>query len=77
MSEFKNVDEIREALETGKIVFWCNESYQVLISSDSVPEKNLFSQKNETCLRVTCMSNWFGSRISPTDISNCYTKKGN
>jgi hypothetical protein len=75
MKTYTSIEEIYKDLNKGIKVYWSNESYQVFIEDDPCPEKNMFSHNKGKMLRVTCVSNWFGSRITETDILNCFSEE--
>lgn len=80
MNKFKNIDQVWEALDQGKIVYWKNESYQLTIEpvQREWRERQGFgipwTTRGESCLRVTCMSNWFGSLLETNELNSLYTK---
>lgn len=84
---FKTIDQVWEALDSGKTVYFNNESYKIYIernpktiSGEKNPyyssESRSFSTRNEEMLAVRCISNHFGSVISPSDLSHLFIKKG-
>ncbi len=75
MAKFKTIEQVWEAVEAGQVIYWVNKSYQVIAELDSVPHENLYSQKNGRMLRVTCMSNWFGSRITPNCLDSLFVEE--
>ena len=71
---FKTIADVWHAIDQDIPVYWCHKGYQVLINKDSCPEKKLSSNRGSQCLRVTCIKNWFGSRLSESDLSNLFTE---
>lgn len=71
---FKTLAEIWAAIDAGRTVYWHSPTYQVLPEPDSVPHKHLYSERDGIMLRVTCLSNWFGSRLEATEIGSCYVE---
>lgn len=73
---YRTLQDLWNDIEAGVKVYWSNESYQVLVQNDPVSCKDMFSHKDGKMLRVTCMSNWFGSRLDKNEITSCYRKVG-
>lgn len=74
MKKYSNLNEVWQAMDKGLIIYWHNTSYQLTKEIDPVPEKRLYSQRDGFNLRVTCLSNWFGSRLTPECINDLYSK---
>lgn len=74
-NQFKTIDEVWTAIDNGETVYWRNESYQLTIEN-ARPNFKAFTIRNDKCLRVTCMSNWFGSLLEEKEITNLFTSKG-
>jgi len=70
---FKTIEQVWQAIDEGKKVYWHHEGYQVLVDNDSCPEKKLSSNRGEKCLRVTCLRNWFGSRLDERELGQLFT----
>jgi hypothetical protein len=64
MMQFKTIDEVMQAVEKGSKVYWHNTSYQVLKEID---------HKGNAYLRVTCLSNWFGSKLDASELGALFT----
>ena len=66
------IEQIWKAIEQGKTVIWCHEGYEVHpVSYDDDDFKTRFSYKNGYALRVTYISNWFGSLIDKRELGKC------
>jgi len=72
VNQFSSVEDVWSALDSGQKVFWSNSSYQVVIVKDPCSDKRLFSNRGEDMLRVTCMSNWFGSRLEESELGSLF-----
>lgn len=78
---FNTIDEVWSAIDAGKTVYWGSDAYQLTLEpvKRDWREKNgfkiPFSTRGETCLRVTCMSNWFGSLLEPSELGKLYIKE--
>lgn len=66
---FKTLAQVWQAIDKGQTLIWCHDSYEVMVWNDPVPQKDLFSHRDGKMLRVTCVSNDFGSRLTQADIS--------
>lgn len=69
------IDKIYELLSQGKKVYWVNKAYIVHIVDDPCPEKNMFSHRDGKMLRVTCESNYFGSRITEKCLGSVFIEE--
>lgn len=71
--EFKTIDQVWDAIESGQEVFWSNESYHLTVedAQDYNPD---FTKRNGKVLRVTCISNYFGSLLCENELSNLFIK---
>jgi hypothetical protein len=72
-NKFKNINEVWDALDLGKTVFWVNESYKIYIE-DARPENPDFSKRGNKLLTVRCIENYFGSVLNEPEISQLYTR---
>jgi hypothetical protein len=72
MKKFKTVSQVWSAIDSGKKVYWIHKGYQVLVENDSYPELKLYSNRGKQMLRVTCLENWFGSRLDKTELSQLF-----
>jgi hypothetical protein len=68
---FKSIKQVWQAIEQGKTVYWHNTGYALTIEPAS-KHTDSFSVKGEQCLRVTCLSNYFGSIIVPNDLKDLF-----
>ena len=82
MRQFKDLNQVWAAIDQGLTVYWSNDAYQLTIENAHSEEYRLrmgwdktFSQRDDKALRVTCMSNYFGSFLGANEISSLYTKK--
>lgn len=77
---FKTIDQVWNAIDQGKTVCWCSDIYQITIEESNLEWRQNsgfdvpFSNRNGKCLRVTCMSNWFGSLLDKNELNNLYIK---
>ena len=71
--KYKTLDEVWTAINNGVKVFWMHEGYEVLVTPDPVPHKDLYSHRNGNMLRVTYIQNWFGSRLVESELNNLYS----
>jgi hypothetical protein len=82
MKKFKNIQQIWAAIDAGQAVYWASDAYQLTIEETNVEYRQRmgwdlpFSNRDGKCLRVTCMSNWFGSLLLEKEINQLYTKAG-
>ena len=74
-NEFKTMNDVWMAIYSGKTIYWSSMSYRVLVSEDPCPEKKMSSNRGVHSLRVTCMSNWFGSRLDESELGALFTEK--
>lgn len=70
--QFKTIEQVWNAIEQGQTVYWVNESYKLTIETALL--ENHFSNKNGKCLRVTYISNWFGSILDKSELPKLFTK---
>lgn len=79
-AQFRTIAEVWEAVDAGKRVYWSNDAYALTVEpvNREWRERNgfeiPFSAKGAVCLRVTCLSNWFGSLLIETELGALYTK---
>jgi hypothetical protein len=80
MSQFKTIEEVWAAIDKGLTVYWASDAYQLTIEESNLEWRRRqgfavpFSNRGEKCLRVTCMSNWFGSLLDANELNRLYTK---
>ena len=69
----KNIKQVWEAIEKGQNVYWHHKGYKVTLElANDLTDS--FSVKGKHCLRVTCLSNWFGSIIVPSDLPDLFVE---
>ena len=75
------IEQVWKALDEGKTVYWKNEGYKVFIEDISRPGSDAgkfqiahFSHRNGKMLAVRYISNYFGSIIHESDLSNLFVK---
>jgi hypothetical protein len=79
-SQFKNVDQVWEAINQGETVYWKNKAYKIYVEENSKngffysSEARQFSTRNEQMLSVRCIENYFGSVLSPNEISELFVE---
>lgn len=78
--QFKTLDQVWNAIDQGLTVYWASDAYQLTIETVD-PDYRIrmgwgptFSQRDTKALRVTCISNWFGSFLDPNELGNLYVK---
>jgi hypothetical protein len=70
------IQEIHEALESGKTVNWVNGLYELHYVNAS--EENEYAKptfKNGKAIRVTCVTNYFGSLLREEEFHKCFIKE--
>ncbi len=71
-----SIQEIHEALESGKTVNWKNPLYELkYIKADASNKYAKPSYKDGKAIRITCTANYFGSLISEEEFQNCFIKQ--
>lgn len=82
MKQIKSIEEAWSNLEAGRVVYCGNKSYRLTleevrrhgVNEDTAKYQEAHhSYKNNYVLRVTCTSNWFGSLISESEVSQLFT----
>ena len=67
------IEEIHRALSEGKTIHWVNKLYYLhYVSCESDNESAKLSYIDGKGIRVTCLSNYFGSLITEGCLSKCY-----
>jgi hypothetical protein len=80
MTNFKTIDQVWNALDQGLTVCWASKAYEITIESSEIEWRQRqnfaipFSNRDGKCLRVTCVSNWFGSLLCENELSNLFLK---
>ena len=78
MKKFKNIEEVWAAIDNGNVVYWHNESYKLTVEEANLKHRielgwgPTFSQRGDEALRVTCISNWFGSFLCEKDLADLF-----
>lgn len=78
--QFNNINQVWAAIEAGKEVFWVNHAYHLTVEPVNAEWRKSqgfdipFSAKGDKCLRVTCISNYFGSLLEETEIHKLFTE---
>ena len=68
-----SIKEIHTELENGKTVNWENSLYELkYVDCEESNPYGKFSFKNGKAIRITCISNWFGSLMTENDLKKCY-----
>jgi len=70
-----SIEQIHLALEQGHKVNWMNSLYE--LSYVKCEDKNPYgkaSYKNGKAIRVSCITNYFGSLIHESEFKNCFLK---
>lgn len=79
--KLKNLDQVWMAMDDGKTVYWTSDAYKLIVvpSDLSWREHNgfevPFSNRCGHSLRVTCISNYFGSLLLENEIPQLYVKE--
>jgi hypothetical protein len=72
------LEEIIQALDQGKTVYWTNTAYKVHyveIDPSNAYQSRLFSRRGNEALRITCIENYFGSLAADeTELNQCFLK---
>lgn len=71
MSKEMTIEKIWKAIEQGKTVIWSSEAYEVHPVLSNGTKYSKPSEKGKYALRVTCISNWFGSLLHEEEIKAC------
>lgn len=58
--QFKTINDVWSAINNGLIVYWSNTSYEIIVDNNH--------------LRVTRISNWFGSSLEEVDLAELFIK---
>lgn len=76
--EFKTIQDVWAAVDAGLTVYWTSTSNKVFVVDNVGDEKQknvpcrLYSARNGKILDVRCISNYFGSVISPEFLSGLF-----
>jgi hypothetical protein len=75
-----NIEQVWEAVESGKTVYWHNKSYKVYIQE--VTQNSFVTEyqtkhhtfKNGKVLSVRCISNYFGGLMDEKELSSLFVE---
>ena len=75
MENVLTIEQIWDALDAGKTVYWENGLYQVKpVKMKSHNQYSEVSKRDDEALRVTCTMNGFGSLITEGCLAKCFVK---
>lgn len=80
MKKLQNIEQIWTAIDAGQVVYWSSDAYELTIEETNIEWRQRlgfeipFSNRDGKCLRVTCMSNYFGSLLNENEINSLYVK---
>lgn len=80
MNQFKTIEQVWTALDKGLTIYWASDAYKLTIEETLIDWRKQqgfhipFSNRDGQCLRVTCISNWFGSLLDQNELNRLYTK---
>lgn len=83
MNQFTTIEQVWQAIDKGLTVYWSNTAYKVYIEPNpkSSPYYNSinrqYSTRNEQLLSIRCISNYFGSIIHESELSQLFTSEVN
>lgn len=78
--KLNDINEVWKAIDQGKKVFWVSDAHQLTVEDSAIEWRERlgyeipFSNRDGKCLRVTRMSNWFGSLLLSNEINSLYVK---
>lgn len=81
--KFSNIDQVWEAIQQGKTVYWSSKAYALTVEPVNREWRQRcgfeipFSARGESCLRVTCISNYFGSLLEPHELGKLFVEENN
>lgn len=80
MGQFKSLDQVWAAIDAGKTVYWSNKAYALTVEDSMLQWRQdngfevPFSNRDGKCLRVTRISNYFGSLLLEFEIKKLFTE---
>jgi len=70
------LDEIYQAIDSGKVVHWENSLYELKpVKAEAGNKYAAPSYREGKALRITCKSNGFGSLITEKCFEKCFIKQ--
>lgn len=69
---FTTIDDVWKVIDANEKVYWTNDLYALTIENTSF--KDTPSYREGLALRVTCLSNGFGSFLDISDLPRLYVK---
>lgn len=69
------IQEIWQAIDEGKKVFWHHDGYQVLVEKATLNEFNKNSFRDGKVLCIRYLENWFGGIIHDSELKDCFIKE--
>ncbi len=80
IGEFQNIREVWETLDQGITIYWSSTAYKLTVEDirtgrpeDKEYWNRHFSFRNGKVLRVTYISNWYGSLLNESEIKFLFT----
>lgn len=73
IKRYKTIEQVWNDIEKGIEIFWGNESYHLTLVP-SGPNNTQYTNKNGQLLRVTCISNYFGSLLNESELNALFSK---
>jgi hypothetical protein len=80
VKQVNSLDQVWTLVDQGVDVYWSSKSYKVYVEVDVMPDRTLihagrsFASRDGRILSVRCIDNYFGSIISPSDLSKLFTE---
>lgn len=80
MRQFHNIEQVWKAIDESKTIYWANKAYKLTVESSALDWRQEngysipFSNKDGLCLRVTCISNYFGSLLCEDDLGSLFVE---
>lgn len=73
--KFNSIEQVYDAVRSGCVVHWGNTSYIVVLETPNVLGACPWAEFQGKVLTVRCKSNWFGSVLELSEVSNCFIKQ--
>lgn len=74
--KLNTIAEIWDAIDRGTKVYCSSTTYEIIPVDSTLNKYSELSFRDGKALRVTCVSNYFGSLIGERDLSHCFTLGG-